>query len=162
MSELLRKIEQFESQDLAQAYMPPGLLKVKCKEAYGEAALLEPKLIVNMADGTIIDATYHADDLFGYIRGELVAIVKNFHYLIPERFRDKHMAEHWPWFLKDPKPMQMGKRDAELYGLRKDGTEFPVEVGLQPQMVGPFRAVIVSVTDMSKRVEMEHQHAEGK
>jgi PAS domain S-box-containing protein len=69
-----------------------------------------------------------AEQVFGYSRAELVA--QPVEMLVPERFRSHH-PELRKTFLADPRPRPMGA-GRDLFGLKKDGFEFPVEIGLNP------------------------------
>lgn len=95
---------------------------------------LFPQIISDFYDGIIIvDSTLRiryvnstAEWNFGYLKGEMLGIpVSN---LLPERLRAKHDQYVTAYFSR-PTSRPMGK-GAELIGLRKDGTEFPVEISL--------------------------------
>jgi|GEM_PF-789169 len=82
-------------------------------------------IIVNK-EGIILQANAEAEKIFGYAGKELIN--RPVDILIPERFRKRH-DEHLKHFIAKPHTRLMGS-ELELYGLRKDGTEFPVDIAL--------------------------------
>ena len=82
-------------------------------------------IIVN-SEGMILQANTQAEKIFGYDGKELIG--KSVDILIPERFRKRH-DEHLKSFIEKPRIRLMGS-ELELYGLKKDGTEFPVDIAL--------------------------------
>src|ERR1044071_3980449 len=84
-------------------------------------------LVVN-DHGMIVLANERTEQLFGYSRAELVDHPVEF--LVPERYRAPHPAMRGS-FMRTPtaRPMGAGR---ELYGRRKDGSEVPIEIGLNP------------------------------
>lgn len=107
-------------------------------------------IIVN-ATGRIVLANSQAEKLFGYQTGELHAQL--IEILLPERFHHAHVNHRWHYF-GQPRPRTMGA-GLELYGVRRDKIEFPVEISLSPIQTeaGPF--VISAIRDISERKKAE-------
>ncbi len=98
-------------------------------------------------DGTITLANVHAKKMFGYASGELVG--QSVEQLVPERFRLGH-SSHRGGFFAAPRPRAMGTGN-ELYGLRKDGGEFSIEIGLNPITTEEGLCVLACVIDTTER-----------
>ena len=98
-------------------------------------------------DGIIVWANCAAECLFGYSRDELIG--HPLEILIPERARDRH-RKHWALYVADPYVRPMGTGMA-LNALRKDGREFPTEIGLGCVQVGGRHLFVAFVTDISIR-----------
>ncbi len=94
-----------------------------------------------------------AERCFGYTRDELVG--RSIEDLIPPRFRNLHL-DFRKLFLQAPQTRAMGA-GRELFGLRKDGSEFPVEIGLNPLQTPTGVAVISSVVDITERKKLEER-----
>jgi PAS domain S-box-containing protein len=94
--------------------------------------------------------------LFGYHRDELLG--QSIEILVPERFRQQHPAER-ARFMEEPTVRAMGV-GRDLYGLRKDGSEFPVEIGLNPIQTDEGLFVLSAIIDITerKRTEERLQH----
>src|SRR5216110_2337644 len=105
--------------------------------------------------GVITFANASATTVFGYSLSELIG--RHIETLIPERFRDRHVGDR-KGFHSEPSSRAMGA-GRDLFGRRKDGSEFPVEVGLNPIHTGQGLFVLASVIDITarKQAELEHQ-----
>jgi PAS domain S-box-containing protein len=105
--------------------------------------------------GVITFANASATTVFGYSLSELIG--RHIETLIPERFRDLHVG-YRNGFLSEPSSRAMGS-GRDLFGRRKDGNEFPVEVGLNPIHTTEGLFVLASVIDITarKQAELEHQ-----
>jgi PAS domain S-box-containing protein len=101
--------------------------------------------------GAIIMANPALASLFGYEKGELIG--KKVESLIPNRFAKNH-AEHRRHYHQAPQPRSMGT-DLNLFGMKKDGSEFPVEVSLSPFKNQEGEFVVAFVVDNTYRKNYE-------
>jgi two-component system cell cycle sensor histidine kinase/response regulator CckA len=106
--------------------------------------------------GLITLANRRAEELFGYQQGELIG--GQVELLVPERFRSGHL-DHRADYAAHPDTREMGP-GLQLFGLRKDASEFPVEIGLSPMTVGSEELAITSVRDVSERRAAELERLE--
>jgi PAS domain S-box-containing protein len=97
--------------------------------------------------GRIVLVNAHIEKLFGYRREELIGELVDI--LVPERFASQHPA-YRAQFLAAPtaRPMGAGR---ELFARRKDGSEFPVEIGLNPVQTQEGILVLAVVVDITAR-----------
>ena len=98
-------------------------------------------------DGTIVQVNSQAQDLFGYDRHELLG--QKVEMLVPESFRHQH-HHHRENFVETPKTRRMGA-DLDLYGRRRNGSEFPVEISLSPVSTENGTFVLSAIRDISDR-----------
>jgi PAS domain S-box-containing protein len=108
-------------------------------------------ILICDAQGHIREANARVESLFGYKREELVG--QPVEVLVPERFHTAH-PKHRDNFAREPRMRPMGV-GLELYGRRKEGSEFPVDILLGPVESGEGRMVFVVVRDLSERKRQE-------
>ncbi len=103
--------------------------------------------------GAIEMVNVQAERMFGYERHEMLG--QSVEILVPEGFRGGH-PEKRAMFFRDPRARPMGA-GRDLYGRRRDGTEFPVEIGLNPIQTEEGVMVLSSIVDISERKRMEER-----
>jgi PAS domain S-box-containing protein len=110
-------------------------------------------MVVVSDDGWITLVNIQAENLFCYSRDELLG--QPIEILIPERYRAGHVAQRNA-FIEAPKLRPMGS-GLELFGRRKDGSEFPVEISLSPLQVGDRKLVSSAIRDVTVRRRAEQK-----
>lgn len=124
----------------------------QAEERFRLAVEASPNGIVMVdSKGKIIMVNSQIEMLFGYNREELIE--QPVELLIPDKFRSVHL-EHRKDFFTSPSARPMGA-GRDLIAKRKDGTGFPVEIGLSPIELDGNTAVLSSITDISERKRAE-------
>ncbi|MCC6207583.1 MAG: PAS domain S-box protein [Gammaproteobacteria bacterium] len=110
------------------------------------------------SDGSIVLVNAETENLFGYSRNELLG--KSIEILVPERFRSRHPSQRQGYFAA-PEARRMGK-GRDLFGLCKNGSEFPVEIGLNPVVTKEGLLVLATVLDITERKQAESELRQAK
>jgi PAS domain S-box-containing protein len=134
----------------------PALSASTVAEVVLSSDLLEtiPDAIVAVdRDGTILQVNSQVQELFGYFRSELIG--QKVEMLVPERVRPQH-HHHREGFAASPKIRSMGA-GLDLYGRRRNGSEFPVEISLSPVTVQGGIIVLSAIRDISDRKRIEEE-----
>ncbi|HSC46781.1 MAG TPA: PAS domain S-box protein, partial [Gammaproteobacteria bacterium] len=126
--------------------------RLRAEERFRAMVEGSPSAILMVSEqGGIAMANAQAEKLFGYLREELLG--KSVDMLVPQPFHSQH-ASLRAGYHRDPKVRLMGV-GRDLYGLHKDGTQVPVEIGLNPVQTHEGRFVIASIIDISERKAAE-------
>lgn len=110
-------------------------------------------IVVVSEDGTIQIVNRRIEEMFGYQREDLIG--KRLDVLVPPRYRQRH-AEHRRRYFTEPRIRAMGA-GRDLAGCRKDGTEFPVEIGLSYVETERGTLALGLVTDITERKRVESE-----
>lgn len=136
-------------------YIKKDVTHLKCRR---DAKLVEArfgKLLESIPDGIVIVnaagrvvlANVQAEQMFGYSPNELSGVAVEL--LMPEQFRKKHVKFRAE-YARQPRKRAMGAK-LELFGLRKDSTEFPVEISLSPLALDEGTLIMSVIRDVSER-----------
>jgi PAS domain S-box-containing protein len=108
-------------------------------------------MVMINGDGQIVLVNSQTEKMFGYPRAELLG--KSVDLLVPDRFYDKHSVARRS-FCNDPHVRAIGS-GLDLFGRRKDASEFPVEIGLNPVRTDEGLFVISAIVDVTHRKQAE-------
>ena len=134
--------EESSSKSVAETLLSPSILE----------AVPDAVIAVNR-QGVIIQANSQTETLFAYTRDELIG--QKIEILVPERQRPEH-DRHREQFHSKPKIRRMGS-GLDLYGRRRDGSEFPVEISLSPVATPDGTMVLSVIRDISDRKRIEEE-----
>jgi formate hydrogenlyase transcriptional activator len=124
---------------------PGGFAQLTLESVF---AVCSDAIFVTGTDGVIRSSNPKASELFGYSGPELIGM--RMESLLPERFRDRD-SNHREVFDVHPRTRQMGNA-MNLFGRRKDGTEYPVEIMVQPIRTNSDPIVLSFVRDMTGQI----------
>jgi len=104
-------------------------------------------MVIMNRDGRLVLVNAQAEKLFGYTREQLLGAPVEI--LVPERFRERHPGYRTGYF-RDPRRREMGP-GLELYGRRRDGSEFPAEISLSPMEADGEIFATAAIRDITDR-----------
>jgi PAS domain S-box-containing protein len=150
LREAKEQLEQRVAERTAELSAAVGHFRRIVDRAPDAMLLVEP-------DGTINLVNQRTEEYFGYGPGELIG--KEIELLVPKRHRKRHV-NHRRAYVAEPKVIC--NRDPELRALRKDGTEFPVEINLVPLDETEGTPTMCTVRDLTAVRQWEAAVVEGE
>lgn len=138
--------------DQYRSAMPPTQQETPAERRFRLVVEAAPNAMIMVdASGRIVMLNGQAERMFDYSRSELLG--QPVELLVPDRFRAAHPNLRAAFFSEPvPRPMGAGR---DLFGMRKDGSEFPVEIGLNPIETDEGAMVLAAVVDISARKQAE-------
>jgi methyl-accepting chemotaxis protein len=134
----------------------PTIKSASVEDRYQQVFEAAPTAFIAISEQGIIQmVNAQAEKLFGYRREELVG--QSVEMLLPGRFRAGHPRNRNSFFA-NPQPRLMGA-GRDLAGLRKDGTEFPIEIGLSSFASGGETLALAAVADITQRRSVEAEQS---
>src|SRR5690242_1782006 len=122
-------------------------MKVNLEQILKAIEVFPVAVIISDANGQIVLTNGRTEEIFGYPRGELIGQMVE--VLMPERYRERH-AQYRSDYSRAPRTRLMGL-GLDLVGRRKDGTQFPIEVGLSAAETDDGSVTVALVHDISER-----------
>lgn len=116
-------------------------------------------LVIADDDGRVIIVNKRLQELFGYQGDELIG--KRIEVLLPERFRERHVA-HRGTYRARPQSRPMGSRLDNLVGLHKNGSELPVEISLSGLPGSSGLLIMAAIRDVTERTQAEEALRESE
>lgn len=151
VARLTRELDKLLKQQTATSFMEITQRR-RAEERFRLAVEAAPSgMIMADSEDRIILLNAYTEKLFGYGRDELTG--QKLEMLVPERFRGKHSGLR-AGYIKQPTIRRMGV-GRDLFALRKDGSEFPVEIGLSPIATDQGTMVLAEIVDITERKQSE-------
>ncbi|MGB4068837.1 MAG: response regulator [Nitrospira sp.] len=145
--------ERYLIEDVAQR-LGSAIDRKQADEQFRQVVESAPNgMLLANQDGVMTLVNAQVERYFGYDRQELIG--QPVEILIPERFRPQHPGQRTGFFHK-PTARAMGV-NRELFGCRKDGSEFQLEIGLNPIKTTEGLQVLASIVDITARKEAEER-----
>lgn len=129
-------------------------LRQRMEERFRRVVEYSPSAMIMINPRGLIEmVNTQTEGMFGYSRAEMLGQAMEF--LLPTRLREHHPSLREAFFANpSPRPMGAGR---ELFGLRKDGQEFPIEIGLNPIDTDDGIMVLSVIVDISERKRLEQR-----
>jgi PAS domain S-box-containing protein len=128
--------------------------RYRAEEMFRIAVDSSPNALVMVdAEGIMILVNAQTERLFGYTRQELMGF--GVEMLVPPRYGRAHSAYRGD-FMRHPRDRAMGA-GPDLHGVRKDGSEFPVEIGLNPIQTDRGTLVLSAIVDITRRKQADEE-----